>query len=48
MKVLVLYGRSHSANGVELEETAARLGHEVTSGSIINVSSEISNDASRF
>lgn len=48
MKVLVLYGRSHSANGVELVETAARLGHEATAGSIINVSSEISNEASRF
>ena len=48
MKVLVLYGGSQSANGVELRETAARLGHEVTSGSIMDVSSEISNEASRF
>jgi ribosomal protein S6--L-glutamate ligase len=48
MKVLVLYGKSQSANGIELEETAARLGHEATSGSIINVSSEISNETSRF
>jgi glutathione synthase/RimK-type ligase-like ATP-grasp enzyme len=48
MKVLVLYGKSQSANGVELAETAARLGHEVTSGSIMDVSSEISNEASRF
>jgi ribosomal protein S6--L-glutamate ligase len=48
MKILVLYGKSHSANGVELEEAAAALGHEVSSGSIIDVSSEISNRASRF
>ncbi|MBQ04647.1 RimK family alpha-L-glutamate ligase [Candidatus Bathyarchaeota archaeon] len=48
MKVLILYGRAQSANGLELEETSARLGHEVTSGSIMDVSSEISNEASRF
>jgi len=48
MKVLVLYGKSQSANGIELEEAAARLGHESSSGSIIEVSSEISNEASRF
>ena len=48
MKVLVLYGKSQSANGVELAETAAGLGHDATAGSIIDVSSEISNEASRF
>jgi ribosomal protein S6--L-glutamate ligase len=48
MKVLVLYGKSQSANSVELSETAIRLGHEVTAGSILDVSSEISNEASRF
>ena len=48
MKILILYGKSQSANGVELKETGVRLGHEVTSGSIMDVSSEISNEASRF
>ncbi|MGD2200565.1 MAG: RimK family alpha-L-glutamate ligase [Candidatus Bathyarchaeota archaeon] len=48
MNILVLYGKSSSANGEELVETAARLGHEVVTGSIIDVSSEISNNASRF
>jgi ribosomal protein S6--L-glutamate ligase len=48
MKVLVLYGKSQSANGIELAETAIRLGHEVTTGTILDVSSEISNEASRF
>jgi ribosomal protein S6--L-glutamate ligase len=48
MKVLVLYGKSQSANGIELAETATRLGHEVAAGSILEVSSEISNEASRF
>jgi ribosomal protein S6--L-glutamate ligase len=48
MKVLVLYGKSRSANGIELADTAIRLGHEVASGSILDVSSEISNETSRF
>lgn len=48
MKTLFLYGSSPSANSRELVETAERLGHEVISGSILNVSSEISNDGSGF
>ena len=48
MKTLFLYGKSQSANSVELVETAERLGHEVTTGSIMDVSSEISNEGSRF
>jgi ribosomal protein S6--L-glutamate ligase len=48
MKILFLYGKSQSANSLELVETAQRLGHEVISGSIIDVSSEISNKGSKF
>jgi len=48
MRVLVLYGRSQSANGVELAETAERLGHDVTVGSILDISSEVSSGGSRF
>jgi len=48
MRVLVLYGKSQSANGIELSETAERLGHEVTTGSILEISSEIGSEGSRF
>ncbi len=48
MKVFVLYGRSPSINSVELVETAERLGHEVVTGSILDVSSFVSNSGSRF
>ena len=48
MKTLFLYGKSQSANSVELVETAERLGHDVVTGSILDVSSEISDDGSRF
>ncbi len=48
MRVLVLYGKSQSANGVELAETAERLGHDVTVGSILDVSSEVGPGGSRF
>ena len=48
MKVVILYGKSSSANSVELAETSIRLGHETMAGSIMDVSSEISNEASRF
>lgn len=48
MKVLVLYGMSDSANSVELVERAEKLGHTVTSGSIMDVSSEVSSKGSRF
>jgi ribosomal protein S6--L-glutamate ligase len=48
VRVLVIYGKSPSANSRELEETAARLGHDVSSGSIMDVSSLISSSGSRF
>jgi ribosomal protein S6--L-glutamate ligase len=48
MRVLVLYGKSQSANGIELSETAERLGHEVTTGSILEISSEVDSEGSRF
>jgi RimK family alpha-L-glutamate ligase len=48
MKILVLYGMSQSANGIELAETSKRLGHDVTVGSIIDISSEVSPEGSRF
>jgi ribosomal protein S6--L-glutamate ligase len=48
MKTLFLYGKSQSANSIELVETAEKLGHDVLSGSIMNVSSEISDSGSRF
>ena len=48
MKVLVIYGKSPSANSRELEETAARLGHDVLSGSIMEISSLISSSSSQF
>ena len=48
MRVLVLYGKSQSANGIELSETAERLGHEVTTGSILEISSEVGSEGSRF
>ena len=48
MKVFVLYGRSQSVNSFELVETAERLGHEVVTGSILDVSSLVSSSGSRF
>lgn len=48
MKVLVLYGKSLSANSQELAETAERLGHDVVTGSILDVSSYVSSSRSRF
>jgi len=48
VKVFVLYGRSPSVNSIELVETAERLGHEVVTGSILDVSSFVSNSGSRF
>jgi len=48
VKVLVLYGRSPSVNSIELAETAERLGHEVVTGSILEVSSFVSSSCSRF
>ncbi|UCH56881.1 MAG: RimK family alpha-L-glutamate ligase [Candidatus Bathyarchaeota archaeon] len=48
MKILVLHGSSQSRNSLDLAETAGRLGHEVLTGSIMDVSSEISNLGSRF
>ena len=48
MKILVLYGRSPSANSLELAEAAERLGHDVVTGSILDISSYISSPRSRF
>jgi RimK family alpha-L-glutamate ligase len=48
MKVTLLYGKSQSANGIELAETAERLGHAVKVGSIMDVSSQISSAGSSF
>ncbi|MCW3992081.1 MAG: RimK family alpha-L-glutamate ligase [Candidatus Bathyarchaeota archaeon] len=48
MKVLILYGKSSSANSRELAETAERLGHEVVAGSILEVSSFVSSSRSMF
>jgi ribosomal protein S6--L-glutamate ligase len=48
VKVFVLYGRSQSVNSLELVETAERLGHEVVTGSILDVSSLVSSSGSRF
>jgi len=48
LRLLVLYGKHPSPNSLELVETAERRGHEVLSGSIIDVSSHISNRGSRF
>jgi len=48
VKVLILYGRSPSANSRELAETAERLGHEVVAGSVLDVSSLVSSSRSRF
>lgn len=48
MKVLILHGKSSSANGRELAETADRLGHEVVTGSILEVSSFVSSSRSMF
>jgi len=48
LRLLVLYGKYPSPNSLELVEVAERRGHEVLSGSIIDVSSHISNRGSRF
>lgn len=48
MKVLVLYGRKQSANGRELAEASERFGHEVTVGSIMDISSQVNLEGSRF
>ena len=48
MKLLILHGRSLSANSLELAETAERLGHEVLTGSILEASSWVSSSRSRF
>lgn len=41
MRFLVLYGKSQSANCVELVETMVRLGHDIATGSILDISSKI-------
>ena len=48
MKVMILYGQSLSVNSRELAESAQRLGHEVSQGSILNMSSYVDSDRSRF
>lgn len=48
MKILVLYGKTPSTNSLDLTETAKRLGNEVDTGSILDVSSFISSSTSRF
>lgn len=48
MKVLVIYGKSPSANGLELVENAEKLGHDVALGSIADISSEVSTEGHRF
>lgn len=48
MRLLILYGRYPSPNSLELAEVAERRGHEVLTGSIIDVSSHTSNRGSRF
>jgi len=48
LKVLVLYGSVPSRNSEELFEAAKRLGHEVVSGNIAEVSSEVAQSGSKF
>jgi len=45
---MVLHGESASGNVKELAEAAQRLGHEVIIGSILNVSSYVDSERSRF
>jgi ribosomal protein S6--L-glutamate ligase len=46
--LLVIHGRSPSINSVELAEKAKALGHRVSTGSIVDVSSFVSDSRSRF
>ncbi|MCD6264271.1 RimK family alpha-L-glutamate ligase [Candidatus Bathyarchaeota archaeon] len=48
MKVMILYGQSLSLNVRDLAEAAERLGHEVLLGSILNMSSYVDSEVSRF
>jgi len=48
LKVLVLHGESTSSNVRELAETAESLGHTVVTGSILNLSSHVDSERSRF
>ncbi|KYH36204.1 MAG: 30S ribosomal protein S6 modification protein RimK [Candidatus Bathyarchaeota archaeon B23] len=48
MRLLILYGRYPSPNSLELAEVAERRGHQVLAGSVIDVSSQVSNGGSRF
>ena len=45
---MVLHGESASGNVKELAEAAQRLGHEVIIGSILNISSYVDSERSRF
>lgn len=48
MKVMILHGESLSPNVKELAEAAQKLGHEVFVGSILNMSSYVDSEKSRF
>ena len=48
MKVLVLYGKVASRNSEELVEAARKQGHEIIGGQTAEVSSEVSQNGSRF
>ena len=48
MRVLVLYGKSLNVNSSELVDAARKLGHNVASGSIVDVSSSVSSKGSMF
>jgi RimK family alpha-L-glutamate ligase len=48
MKVLILYGKVASRNSEELVEAAKERGHEVIGGQTAEVSSEVSQNGSRF
>jgi RimK family alpha-L-glutamate ligase len=48
MKVLLLYGKKPSTNGLELLGAAKRLGHDAIQGSIMDISSQVSSSGSKF
>ena len=48
LRILVLYGSQPSRNTLELVEEAEKLGHQVLSGPISEVSSLVSGEGSRF
>jgi len=48
VRLLVIHGRSPSVNSIELAEKVNELGHRVSTGSIADVSSSVSDSRSRF